>query len=201
MIKKIVRTMFIIFVMLQFLASTQPAIAAEPSSSEYQISPGNSLQINVYYGKKEPLSKKMRVSSRGTIHVPLVGEVHVGGLTLPVLKNKLQQLFEQDYFVDPVVSVSIEEYSTVSIMGQIRKTGIYPIKSRLSILELISLAGGFLHSCDLAKVKVKIIHTNVDGSRQGKVLRVADLMNNVTSDPDVAVLRPGDIVIVSESLF
>ena len=181
------------------LAQAPAATAATSSPSEYQVSPENALQIDVYYGKNEHISQKVRVSSRGVINFPLVGEVDVAGLTVTALQDKLKQLLEKDYLVNPQVTAFIEEYSTVSIMGEVKKPGAYPIKGRLTIVELISLAEGFTKIA--APNKVKVVHTNPDGTKEEKIVRVYDLMNKDSTDQASIVLRSGDVVIVPESLF
>lgn len=168
-------------------------------TSDYLIGPENVLQIDVYYGKGEKISQKVRVSSRGVITFPLVGEVEVGGLTVSGLQEKLTGLLGKDYLVNPQVTVFIEEYSTVSIMGEVKKPGAYPIKGRLSVMELISLAEGFTSIA--APNKVKVIRNGPDGNREEIQVRVNDIINRESGDKDNVVLRAGDMVIVPESIF
>lgn len=170
-----------------------------PEVSEYQIGTENVLQIDVYYGKGEKISQKVRVSSRGVITFPLVGEVEVAGLTVTGLQDRLTELLGQDYLVNPQVTVFIEEYSTVSILGEVNKPGAYPIKGRLTVLELISLAEGFTKIA--APNKAKVMRTNPDGSREEIQVRVSDIINKDSGDKDNVVLRAGDMVVVPESLF
>jgi polysaccharide export outer membrane protein len=172
-------------------------ISAE--STEYLIGAENVLQIDVYYGKGEKISQKVRVSSRGIITFPLVGEVEVGGLTVSGLQDKLTGMLGKDYLVNPQVTVFIEEYSTVSIMGEVKKPGAYPIKGRLSVMELISLAEGFTSIA--APNKVKVIRNGPDGNREEIQVRVNDIINRESGDKDNVVLRAGDMVIVPESIF
>ena len=170
---------------------------AFPGISEYKIGPENLLQIDVYYGKDEKISLKLRVSTRGIINFPLVGEVKADGLTAAGLQDKLTELLEKDYLVNPQVTVYIEEYSTVSIMGEINKPGVYPIKGQLTVVELISMAEGFTKIAN--QNKVKVIHTKPDGSKEEMLVRVYDSMNK--NGQDNVILRSGDVVVVPESIF
>lgn len=179
----------------------QDVVAVDrPNSGEldYLIGPENALQIDVYYGKGEKISQKVRVSSRGVIIFSLVGEVAVAGLTVAGLQDKLTKLLEKDYLVNPQVTVFVEEYSTVSIVGEVKKPGAYPIKGRLTVLELISLAEGF--SKIAAPNKVKVIRPKPDGTKEEILVRVYDLMNK-GGDQENIVLRSGDVVVVPESMF
>jgi polysaccharide export outer membrane protein len=166
---------------------------------EYHIGTENVLQIDVYYGKGERISQKVRVSSRGIITFPLVGEVEVAGLTVSGLQDKLTELLGKDYLVNPQVTVFIEEYSTVSILGEVNKPSVYPIKGRVTVLELISLAEGFTKIA--APNKVKVMRILPDGSREEIQVRVSDIINKDRGDEDNVVLRAGDMVVVPESFF
>ena len=187
--------MFLFFIGCSF---NNMVFCKEMISNEYVIGEENVLLIDVYYGKDENLSRKVRVSSKGFISFPLLGEVEVIGLTIPELENKITYLLEKDYLVNPQVSVFIEEYSTVSILGQVKNPGTYPIKGKLSVVELISMAEGFTK---VAKPNgVKIIRTKSDGSKITIPVKVNDIIAKGKESEDVK-LESGDIVIVSESFF
>jgi len=164
----------------------------------YRIGPENLLQIDVHYGKDGLISQKVRVSSRNLINFPLVGEVNVEGLTVSELENKLYTLLEKDYLVNPQVSVVIEEYSTVSVIGEVKKPGAYPIKGKLTVVEAISLAEGF--SKIASPNRAKIVRTNDDGTKTEIPVRLNDIINGKKQKNNV-YLQAGDVVVVPESLF
>ena len=168
------------------------------TSSEYRIGPENVLQIDVYYGRDKNMQRKVRVSSKGFMTFPLLGDVEVEGLTIAELEDKITFLLEKDYLVNPQVSVFIEEYSTVSILGQVKKPGSYEIKGRLSVVELISEAGGFTKIA--APNGVRVMRAKVDGSKKTIVVKVNDIINK-GKEKDNVQLQPGDIVTVPESFF
>lgn len=167
--------------------------------TEYQIGPENVLQIDVFYGKNEKITQRVRVSPRGTITFPLIGEVQVSNLTVSQVQEKIYQLLEKDFLVNPQVNIFIEEYSTVSIMGEVNKPGAYPIKGKLTVVELISLAQGFTKIA--APNKVKVIRPNQDGTKEEFFVKVYDLMNKDGADNDAVELKAGDVVVVRESVF
>ena len=167
-------------------------------SAEYMIGPENLLQITVHYGKDGLIDQKVRVSSENKITFPLVGEVDVKGLTISELEKKLYQLLEEDYLVNPQVNVVIEEYSTVSVIGQVEKPGSYPIKGRLSVVEAISLAQGFTKIA--SPNATKVIRTNLDGSKTEMLVRVGDIMKGRRQNNTI-YLQSGDVVVIPESLF
>jgi polysaccharide export outer membrane protein len=165
---------------------------------EYRISPGNVLQIEVFYGKLEKLSVKVKVSPRGLITFPLLEEVKVEGLTVSGAKEKLTYLLKKDFFVNPQVFIFIEEYSQVFITGEVKNEGSYPLKENLTVIELISLAGGFTEIA--APNRVKIIRILPDGSKEEIRVRVHDTIHRGRKEGHI-LLKPGDIVVVPESIF
>lgn len=169
-----------------------------PAMDGYQVGPENALVIDVYYGRDKNLNRKVRVSPEGYITFPLLGEVEVSGLTVSEVESLITYLLEKDYLVNPQVSVFIEEYSTVSILGQVKEPGVYPIKGSMSVIELISTAGGFTKIA--APNDVKIIRTNPNGTKSTIRVRAHDIVNKGREDEDVQ-LKPGDIVTVAESFF
>jgi polysaccharide export outer membrane protein len=182
---------------LLFVLSTSCGLLAEEEKA-YRIGPENLLQIDVHYGKDGLISQKVRVSSKNLITFPLVGEVNVEGLTVSELENKLYTLLEKDYLVNPQVSVVIEEYSTVSVIGEVKKPGAYPIKGKLTVVEAISLAEGFTKIA--SPNRAKIVRTNPDGTKKEIPVRLSDIINGKRQKDNV-YLQAGDVVVVPESLF
>ncbi len=189
------RAMFKYIILLLILSAPIHAFA---DGRDYRIGSENLLQIDVHYGKDGVISQKVRVSSKGLITFPLIGEVVAKDLTVSELEKKLYTLLEKDYLVNPQVSVVIEEYSTVSVIGQVTKPGSYPLKGRLSVLEAISLAEGFTKIA--APNSVKVIRTNPDGSKTEISVRVGDIMKGKNEKENI-YLHGGDVVVVPESLF
>jgi polysaccharide export outer membrane protein len=179
-------------------AAERSKVTREKVSPEYIIGPQNVLQIDVYYGRDKNLERKVRVSSKGYINFPLLGEVEISGLTVNEAVEKLAALLEKDYLVNPQVSIFIEEYSTVSVIGQVNKPGTYPIKGRLTVVEAISLAEGFTKIA--APNGVKVLRTNSDGVKTSINIKAGDIINGGKKEDDLQ-LQSGDIVSVPESFF
>jgi polysaccharide export outer membrane protein len=182
---------------LLFVLSISCGLFAEEEKA-YRIGPENLLQIDVHYGKDGLISQKVRVSSRNLITFPLVGEVNVEGLTVSELENKLYTLLEKDYLVNPQVSVVIEEYSTVSVIGEVKKPGAYPIKGKLTVVEAVSLAEGFTKIA--SPNRAKIVRTLDDGTKKEIPVRLSDIINGKKQKNNI-YLQAGDVVVVPESLF
>lgn len=82
------------------------------------------------------------VDSEGNIDFPILGVIHVEGMTrLALTKLVKNRLIEGDYMKDPVVSVKLLNYK-ISVMGEVNKPGSFDINSdRITVLEALSLAG------------------------------------------------------------
>ena len=88
--------------------------------------------------------------------------------------------------------------SMVSITGEVKKPGVYPIKRELTVLQLISLAEGFTDIA--APNNVKVVHTNSDGTKEERVVHAYSDMNGTNGDQDKVALSIGDMVIVPDSM-
>ena len=112
------------------------------SSQEYTIGEGDVLDIKVY--ENEDLSTTVRVSANSTIRVPLIGEISIKDLTVSQISSKIEELYADDYLVNPQVDVFIKEHRSKKavILGQIKNPGQYELRGKVTILEFISTAGG-----------------------------------------------------------
>ena len=163
-------------------------------AQDYELGPDDALNITVY--REEELNRKVRVSSDGYISFPLLGKVKAGGLTVSELERSLiMELLK--YLKNPQVTVFIEEFGTITVSGHVEKPGSYPLKGELTVIEAVSLAGGFTKIA--AKNSVKIMRIE-DNKKKTIIVRVADINKSGDKSKDVPLKR-GDIIYVPESLF
>lgn len=129
------------------------------NNDDYQIGPGDLLDAKVY--EAQDLSTEVRVSSKGTVTYPLLGEVEVGGLTVREAENKLQTLLQAKYVKEPHVTVFIKEYRSkkVAVVGAVKNPGNYELLNRGHLLDAIALAGGVT---DTAGKSVFLTHGGTD---------------------------------------
>ncbi len=170
-----------------------------------EIVPEDVLEINVY-GHND-LSITTRVSSEGEISYPLLGILHVEGMTVRELEKNIQVLLDKDYIVNPHVVVFTKEFhlNIISVMGEVKKpTTIDLNKNKVStILEAISMAGGFSDTAN--KNKIQIIRATPDGSKEYITVKLDSLIKKLKSGKteleDRLSLKPGDVVMVSGRIF
>jgi polysaccharide export outer membrane protein len=110
---------------------------------EYFIGARDLLEIKVF--ELPELNQTVRVSEDGTITLPLLGSVMIGGLTKDGVERKLAGMLEAKYIKDAQVSIFIREYQSkqVSVIGAVEKPGMYELVGRRTLLQMISAAGGF----------------------------------------------------------
>ncbi|MFA9476435.1 MAG: polysaccharide biosynthesis/export family protein, partial [Filomicrobium sp.] len=115
---------------------------ATPGDVAYKIGPQDVLEISVF--KVPELSKSAQVAEIGTINLPLLGEVPAAGKTARELERDLTAKLGAKYLQSPQVTVAVKEYNAqrVTIEGAIRKPGVYPIRSKTSLLQLTAMAEG-----------------------------------------------------------
>lgn len=123
------------------LLDSNPAAPAS-SAQEYRIGPEDVLDINVF--EAQELNREVRVSANGEISLPLLGSVRAAGLTPRELEFVLQELLHRTYMKDPHVSVFVHEMQShpVSVMGAVRRPGVFQIRGSKTLLEVLSLAEG-----------------------------------------------------------
>jgi len=160
--------------------------------TEYVISGHDEVQINVY-GEPD-LTKTVRVAADGTISYPLLGRVNVDGLTAQQLEEKLGKLLsEGGYIVNPQVSVYVEKFSSISILGEVRNPGSYELKGKLGIMDAVAQAGGFNIDADINNVK--ILRTE-DGQQKTIHLKLGDLKKGLEGAE--IILKPDDTVFIEK---
>jgi len=126
---------------LKELLDSNPSAPAV-SAGEYRIGPEDVLNINIF--EAQELNREVRVSAGGDISLPLLGSVRAAGLTPRELEFVLQGLLHRTYMKDPHVSVFVHEMQShpVSVMGAVRRPGVFQIRGSKTLLEVLSLAEG-----------------------------------------------------------
>jgi polysaccharide export outer membrane protein len=114
----------------------------EPTGDESRIGPDDMLEITVFEAPE--LNHTLRVSANGEISLQLLGEVRAGGLTPRQLELVLQELLRRTYMKDPHVGVFVRELQShpVSVVGAVKRPGVFQIRGTKTVLELLSMAEG-----------------------------------------------------------
>src|SRR5436853_199537 len=83
----------------------------------------------------------------GTVTLPLIGQVKIGGKTIDEAAGQITAIFDDGYLVNPQVSLTIVEYGKrrFTVLGQVQRPGTYemPSEDAVNLMQAISIAGGF----------------------------------------------------------
>lgn len=136
---------FIYLLLSLSLANT--CLPAQPVASDrgYVLGPQDSINIRVVdLIEFDPKSLgAIRVDEQGNVRPPLVGRIHVVGLTVEQLEKEVAIRLSK-VMKNPEVTVSIADFRNhpVSVLGAVKNPGVYQITGRKTLFEVLSLAGG-----------------------------------------------------------
>ena len=196
---KNIKALFLVLFFLVFnlcgWAIGEEAVIPPPHVQHYQIGIGDLIQIEVY---DEPdLTKEVRVLTDGHISLPLLGSLKVAGLTVGELEEEVTRLLAEKYLVNPQVTVIVKEFSRVFVMGEVKSPGSFPIYGKLTVIEAITLAGGFTEVANPSKVKVIREESDREVSFEVDMKKFTE-KGDTSQDKE---LQANDRVIVPRSFF
>ncbi|GAB4342213.1 MAG: hypothetical protein Kow0089_17140 [Desulfobulbaceae bacterium] len=174
-----------------------PAVLpVEEAVTDYVLGPGDLISISVF--ESADLATETRISSRGDISMPLLGRVHVDGLTPGEAEKKIEEALIRDFMHTAHVTVFVKERMNqqVTLVGAVKQPGTFETPSRKRILEVLALAGGLLPSAsDTAYV------TRRDRNGSGNRVYLVDLDALLTRGRvDMNILiQGGDTIFIPES--
>ena len=167
----------------------EPKLTTRPPQNVV-IGVGDLISITVFDAAE--LNQEVRVSPNGTVHLSLLGDVQAAGLQANELASSMEkQMRDRNLMRNAQVAVSIKDFATqgVTVEGEVKKPGLYPIYSTRSLVDVIALADGLSST---AGVQVTI-HRERTGTNEQVTLK-QDSGSQVL-ESDVRVF-PGDTVIV-----
>jgi polysaccharide export outer membrane protein len=182
----------------QTTTTQSTGIPTETTSSTYKLQPYDLIDVSVY--SEEDLHKPARLGSDGTVLLPLIGSVKIGGLTVAEATDLITKKYGAGFVKNPSVLITVLQYrkSTFSLLGQVMKPGIYEIPegAHVTILEAVSMAGGYAPAAAQNSVTVK---RSVDGKDIMLKIRAGDMAQN----PDVKPfeLMAGDTILVPATQY
>ncbi len=175
---------------------TPPAATAPDNSrvdnKTYVIGEDDVLDIDVW--KEKEISRAIPVRPDGKISLPLIGEIQASGMTPLQLQDDIAHRLK-DFLANPAVTVIVTDPRShhINVMGQVAKPGSYPLSQSMTVLDAISLAGGFR---DFAKeTKIYVLRPVPGGTPTRLPFNYKDAIKGKNPEKNV-VLRPGDTVVV-----
>ena len=174
-------------------AAAELTAMAEPGHVAYRIGPLDVLTVTVF--RVPELSAEVQVADNGTISLPLIGDVAAVGRTAKDVEKDVAARLGEKYLQNPQVTVFIKEYNAqrVTVNGAVKKPGVFPLKGKTTLLQLISMAEGLDHNRASSNV---VVFREVDGKRAAARFDLDEISSGKASDP---VLQAGDVVVVDDS--
>jgi polysaccharide export outer membrane protein len=169
---------------------------AKPAATpDYKLGAGDTIKVQVY--QNPDLSMEARVSESGTISYPLVGNLAIGGLTIPEAERKIANALKVGNILkQPQVNINVAQVrgNQVSVVGQANRPGRIPLETfNMRVSEVIAAAGGIAATGDDTVV--------ITGMRDGKPFRKeVDLAGgqNAGGVDDIVVMS-GDTIHVNKA--
>ena len=167
--------------------------SVKSSANEYHIGIGDILRITTW--KEEELSmEEVLVRTDGKISFPLVNDVEAAGLSPVELKRAIEAGLKE-YVSNPVVTVHVTSPNSqmIYVLGEVIRTGEYPLIKHLTVLQAFALAGGFTEWASKKEIillrqengKEKIYRINYKDITKGK-----DLSQNINLKTDDTIIVP-----------
>jgi len=195
--RKILVAIIFLFLAAPLISGPGPAQEMEPPQAgqdlfvkEYIIGPRDLLEIKVF--ELPELNQTVRVSEDGSITIPLLNKVIVGGMSKDAVERKLAELLEVRFVKNPQVSVFIKEYQSglVAVIGAVEKPGMYELIGRQNLLQMISKAGGIREN---ASSQLFILREGKSGNAGTLAIDLQDLLANGNQKLNIP-LQAGDVV-------
>ena len=177
-----------------------PAATAAGSETDYSYIIGAGDSLNIIVWRNPELSLSVPVRPDGKVAAPLVEELVAQGKTSPQLARDIEKKLST-YVRDPIVTVIVTGFvgpysEQIRVVGEASRPQFLAYKQKMTLLDVMISVGGLT---DFADGNRAIIQRSGEGNKQYTV-RLKDLIKRGDTSANVE-MRPGDILIIPQSLF
>jgi len=171
----------------------QVTAASQPGNLGYKIGPQDMLEFSVF--KAPELQRVVQVSENGTVNLPLIGEVQASSRTATELEKDVATRLGKKFLQNPQVSITVREYNSqrVTLEGAVKKPGVYPLRGKTTLLQVVAIAEGFTDIGD----STVVIFRQEAGQRLAAKFDISEIRSGAAADP---VLQPGDTIVAPTSM-
>lgn len=169
------------------------------TTSDYIIGPGDSIQVFVW--RNPELSVTVPVRPDGKVSTPLVEDMVAVGKKPSELARDIETRLAE-YIRSPQVNIIVtnarSSFSQVTVIGQVKSPQTVPYQEGMRLLDLMLAVGGLAEFA--AGNRAKLIRKDGNGNTVEMKVRLKDLLTGGKLKENIEV-RPGDVLIVPESIF
>jgi polysaccharide biosynthesis/export protein len=160
----------------------------------YLIGPFDKLTIDVF-GIEELSKKEVQTDASGRISFPLAGVIEAAGRTPGEIEEELEARLRSRYVRDPQVTVNLSDTvsQVITVDGQVREPGLYPVIGRMTLMRAVATAKG---TSEFAKLDDVVIFRTVKGQDLAALYNLQAIRRGNYEDPEVFA---NDVVIVGDS--
>jgi len=168
---------------IRLIAMTILLLALVPWAAfaqEYRLGSQDKISVTVF--GEDDLSGDFELDGEGKVAMPLLGDIHLGNMTLREAEKAIADRLTPDYLLDPKVSIQVANYRPFYILGEVKSPGGYPFVNGMTVVQAVALAGGFTYR-----------------ARTDNVVIVRSSSRQAASQ--TTAVMPGDIIEVPERFF
>jgi polysaccharide biosynthesis/export protein len=160
----------------------------------YLIGPFDKLTIDVF-GIEELSNREVQTDASGRISFPLAGVVEAAGRTPAEVEEILEARLRERFVRNPQVTVNLKETvsQVVTVDGQVREPGLYPVLGRMTLMRAVATAKG---TSEFAKLEDVVVFRTVKGQNMAALYNLKAIRSGAYPDPEVFA---NDVVIVGDS--
>ncbi len=159
-------------------------------SPQYRLGPEDVLRISVWENRE--LTQDVTVRPDGKISLPLVQDVQAEKLTAAELSEVLRKKL-LPFIKDPQVSVIVTQVNApkIYVLGNVARPGTFPLRGDMSILQALSLAGGFTQFASPRSIRLV---RNENGKQEVRKVNYYNMLDEEGTGN--YLLKPGDTIVV-----
>jgi protein involved in polysaccharide export with SLBB domain len=181
--------------------ATGPTVTtnAVNAPSGYVLGANDQVAVEVF--GEDDLRTNGRLNAEGNLSLPLLGSVHLAGLTLTQATARVTELYARDYLINPKVNVMLVGYAKrrFTVLGQVNRPGSFEMPDGspggIDLLEAVAMAGGYTRIAAPERITVRR-----RGTKGDEVLKV-DGKRMARGTGSTFKVLPGDTITVGESIF
>lgn len=160
----------------------------------YLVGPFDKLKIDVF-GIKDLSDKEVQVDASGRLSFPLAGVVEVAGKTPGEIADLLRVRLEARFVRDPQVTVNLTDTisQVMTVEGEVREPGLYPVVGRMTLLRAIARAKG---TTEFSRLEDVVVFRTVKGRNLAALYNLRAVRRGLYADPEIYA---NDVVVVGDS--